>query len=99
MLRGAEGHYWLVIKMTHNKLNIEINNILPVFGVELLLGEADQEPRQSPLDPLATGHPAIITLFSPKQDHKKLAKFKHITEIISEINKGISNKSTKRSEQ
>ena len=85
--------------MIHDKLNIEINNILPVFGVDPLLGEADQEPRQSPLDPLATGHPAIITLFSPKQDHKKLAKFKHITEIISEINKGISNKSTKRSEQ
>ena len=50
MLRGAEGHYWLVIKMTHNKLNIEINNILPVFGVDPLLGEADQEPRQSPMD-------------------------------------------------
>ena len=56
--------------MTHNKLNIEINNILPVFGVDPLLGEADQEPGQPPLDTPVTGHPAIITLFSPKQDHK-----------------------------
>ena len=66
-------------QMTHNKLNIKINDILPVFGVDPLLGEADQEHRQSPLGPPVTGYPTFITFFSPKQDHKKLAKVKHIT--------------------
>ena len=68
--------------MTRNKINIEINNILPVFGVDPLLGKADQGLRQSPLANPVTGLLDIITLFSPKHNHKKLAEFKHITRII-----------------
>ena len=60
--------------MTHTKLNIRFNNILPVFGVDPILGKADQGLKQSPLDPPITGYPAIITLFSPNQNHKNSQK-------------------------
>ena len=59
--------------------------------------EAGQGPRRSPLANPVTGHLVIVTLLSPKQDHKNLQNLN--TSLESSENKQISNKSTKRSRQ